>query len=216
MKRRAYLATVGSSVTALPVAVAGCGGAPGGGAEETEPEDGGTPTEADGAMGEGDGETDGMDETTTTDSETGETGTVGGGSGELEMVTDGEKYYFDPIGLFVEPGTTVTWVNVEGAHSSVAYAESVDQADTTRIPEDAEPWSSDILSEADATFEHVLETPGTYDYFCGPHKSLGMIGRLVVGEPGGPAEAGQPPDGELPDSQTIVDQESVSYDEFSG
>jgi hypothetical protein len=43
-----------------------------------------------------------------------------------------------------------------------------------------------------------------------------MIGRLVVGEPGGPAEADQPPDGELPDSQTIVDQESVSYDEFSG
>jgi len=43
-----------------------------------------------------------------------------------------------------------------------------------------------------------------------------MVGRVVVGEPGGPAEEGQPPDGELPDSQTVVDQGSVSYDEFSG
>ena len=34
-------------------------------------------------------------------------------------------------------------------------------------------------------------------------------------KPGGPAEASQPPDGELPDGQTIVDQERVSYDEFS-
>ncbi|PSQ27429.1 halocyanin [Halobacteriales archaeon QS_9_67_15] len=143
-------------------------------------------------------------------------GTAGGGSSEVEMVTDGEEYYFDPIGLFVEPGATVAWVNVEGAHSSVAYAESVDRAETTRIPEDAEAWSSDILNEADATFEHTLETPGTYDYFCGPHKSLEMVGRLVVGEPGGPAEEGQPPDGELPDSRTVVDQGSVSYDEFSG
>ncbi|QLH79980.1 halocyanin [Halosimplex rubrum] len=132
------------------------------------------------------------------------------------MVTDGDQYYFDPIGLFVEPGTTATWVNVSGAHSTVAYAESNDQAETTRIPSDAEPWSSEVLSEADATFEHTLETTGTYDYFCGPHKSLGMIGRLVVGEPGGPATEGQPPDGELPDSQTIVDQGAVSYGDFAG
>jgi plastocyanin len=221
VKRRTYLATVGSSVTALSVALAGCGGAPGGSAEETEADDesgngdgaGATPTRTD----TGDEE---MDETATEGemdgSGTTAAGTAGGGSSEVEMVTDGEEYYFDPIGLFVEPGATVTWVNVEGAHSSVAYAESVDQAETTRIPEDAEAWSSDILNEADATFEHTLETPGTYDYFCGPHKSLEMVGRVVVGEPGGPAEEGQPPDGELPDSQTVVDQGSVSYDEFSG
>lgn len=225
MKRRTYLATVGSSVTALSVALAGCGGAPGGGAEETEADDESPAADGDGAGAtptQTDSGDEGMDETETEmDEETPSNGTTaagtpGGGSNEVEMVTDGEEYYFDPVGLFVEPGATVTWVNVEGAHSSVAYAESVDQAGTTRIPDDAEPWSSEVLSEADASFEHTLEASGTYDYFCGPHKSLGMIGRVVVGEPGGPAEEGQPPDGELPDSQTIVDQGSVGYDEFSG
>ncbi len=196
-------------MTGLSVALAGCGGAPGGGADEDTAAD-----EDDTPAG------DGADDTTEPDGGDGETDadgeTAAGGSSEVEMVTEDDEYYFDPIGLFVEPGTTVTWINVSGAHSTVAYAESNDQAETTRIPSDAEPWNSDILSEADATFEHTLETPGTYDYFCGPHKSLGMVGRLVVGQPGGPGGEGSAPDGELPDSQTIVDQGSVSYDEFSG
>lgn len=132
------------------------------------------------------------------------------------MVTDGGEYYFDPIGLFVEPGTTVTFENEGGSHSSVSYQDGVGQATTTRIPDGAQSWESSILSESGATFEHTLETTGTYDYFCGPHKTLGMVGRIVVGEPGGPAEGSMPSDGDVPESQTIIDSGSVSYDEFSG
>jgi hypothetical protein len=43
-----------------------------------------------------------------------------------------------------------------------------------------------------------------------------MVGRIVAGEPGGPAEGSMPPDGEVPESQTIVDQGAVSYSDFSG
>ncbi|QLG64061.1 halocyanin [Halorarum salinum] len=128
----------------------------------------------------------------------------------------GSEYYFDPIGLFVESGTTVTFRIESGSHSSTAYQEGNGPAEVTRIPEGAEAWDSGTVSEEGATFEHTFETAGTYDYFCIPHKSLGMVGRIVVDEPGGPAEGSMPPDGEVPDSQTIVDQEAVSYDEFSG
>lgn len=65
-------------------------------------------------------------------------------------------------------------------------------------------------------FEYTFETAGTYDYFCIPHKQLGMVGRVVVGSPEGPAAGSTSPDGIVPESQTIVGEEAVSHDEFSG
>lgn len=196
MDRRGFLTTVGTATT---IGLAGCAQAPDGGDEETTTEVTTTTAVETTAEGTTTGGTDG-----------------GGGATSIDMVTEGSEYYFDPIGLFVEQGTTVEWVNVSGAHSSTAYHESLSSASVTRIPEEAEPWNSEILSGEGATFEHTFETTGTYDYFCIPHKALGMIARLVVGEPGGPAEGSMPPDADVPESQAIVEQGSVSYSEFTG
>lgn len=122
----------------------------------------------------------------------------------VRMVTEGDDYYFDPIGLHVEPGTTVTFENERGSHNSVSYGD--------RIPSGASEWETSIGETA----EHTFETSGTYDYYCAPHRSLGMVGRIVVGEPGGPAEGGMPPDGEVPESDAVVEAGSVSYDAFTG
>jgi plastocyanin len=136
---------------------------------------------------------------------------------EIEMRTDGSEYVFDPIGLHVEPGDTVRWVNVSGSHSATAYAEGNGGATQRRIPEGAEPWNSEIQTEPDATFEYTFEEEGTYDYFCIPHKTLGMVGRIVCGEPGGPAEESENPDiggiqsGEYPSSEAIVENEVLAY-----
>lgn len=138
-----------------------------------------------------------------------ETNTIG-------MATEGGDYYFDPIGLFVESGDTVTWEIESGTHSSTAYTEGTGPATVTRIPDGAEGWDSGTLSESGATFEHTFEVAGTFDYFCNPHKGLGMVGRIVVDEPGGPAEGSMPPDGEVPDSRTIVEQGAITFDEFDG
>jgi hypothetical protein len=73
------------------------------------------------------------------------------------------------------------------------------------------------MTEQGATFEYTFEEEGTYDYFCIPHKTLGMIGRVVCGEPGGPAEEGEIPDldglqsGEFPSSDAIVENGALSY-----
>lgn len=37
-------------------------------------------------------------------------------------------------------------------------------------------------------WEYTFTIPGTYDIWCGPHEQYGMAMRIVVGEPGGPAE----------------------------
>jgi len=133
----------------------------------------------------------------------------------VRMVTYRQDYYFDPIGLFVEPGATVAWKLDSGEHATAAYAEGTATAEETHIPEGASGWNSETLTDQGATFEHTFETAGTYDYFCLPHKSLEMVGRVVVGEPGGPAEGSMPPDGAVPESQRIVDEGAVSYDAFS-
>jgi len=202
MKRRAFVKW-GSALSVGGIAgLAGCS-APIGGGEETvadETTTGGTTTEEE-AAGGGD--------TTTTESDA-----EGGGTPQVAMITEGSEYYFDPIGQFVEPGTTVEWVNESGAHSSTAYAEGNGGAEVTRIPDEADPWNSEILSEEGATFSYTFEVQGTYDYFCIPHKTLGMIARIVCGEPSGLED--NPPDGEVPSEQAIVDQGSISYDEFAG
>jgi plastocyanin len=124
------------------------------------------------------------------------------------------RYAFDPIGLFVKPGETVTWVNESGDHSTTAYRKGNGPSSVTRIPENATPWNSGILNEQGARFEHTFEVEGTYDYFCTPHKFMGMIGRIVVGEPGDPAAGSMTPDGPVPKSSAIVEQNAISYDEF--
>lgn len=206
MNRRTFLRT--SGVTAGLISIAGC----------TGPEEGGDGGDG-GDGGGGTTPTDGGEDTETptdTPTEGTETSTGAAEGAAVAMETEESQYYFDPIGLFVEPGQTVTWRNESGSHSSTAYQEGNGPAEQTRIPDGAEAWDSGTLSEEGATFEHTFETTGTYDYFCIPHKSLGMVGRIVVGEPGGPAEGSMPPDGDVPDSATIVDQGQVSYDEFSG
>lgn len=111
--------------------------------------------------------------------------------------------YFDPVGLYVEPGTTVQFEIKAGTHSITAYDD--------RIPNGVTPFDSSVISGG--TFEYTFETPGTYDYYCIPHQST-MVGQIVVGEPGGPAENSPIPDGEVPESEEIVEQGAITIDEF--
>jgi plastocyanin len=101
--------------------------------------------------------------------------------------SDGSRVYFEPAGLRIAPGDTVRWIQVRGYHTVTAYHPSNGNHEL-RIPEGAAPWDSGVLlgqfPAKGSTFEHTFTTPGTYDYFCGPHEAAGMAGRIVVGAPG--------------------------------
>lgn len=195
MDRRAFLRA--SGVALGTISAAGCVSAPSQGDEQPSP----PPTDT---------------ETSTPTKTVSPRPSSTGDERTVLMVTEGSEYFFDPIGLFVQPGETVTWEIRNDLHSSTAYKKGNGPAETTRIPEDADTWNSDILQEKGATFQHTFEVEGTYDYFCIPHKTLGMVGRLVVGEPGGPAEGSMPPDGSVPTSEKIVNQKAVPFSEFNG
>lgn len=106
---------------------------------------------------------------------------------EISMVSsaDGGHVAFDPIGVYLEPGQRVRWVNVANVHTVTAYHPANGNF-VLRIPEQAAPWDSGYLIEPGATFQRRFTVPGVYDYFCMPHEAAGMAGRLVVGEVSGP------------------------------
>ena len=179
--RRTVLKTLGAGTM---VALAGCGA---NGDEPTyEPNDG---TDAD----DEENGTEEEDENGT--EETGEDGQapgadVLGGPDDLQatptveaLILDSDQgagqNVFSPAVVWVEAGATVTWDSASGSHSATSYHPDTDGP--LRIPQDASPFDSGIMVEGDS-FEHTFETPGVYNYYCQPHRGLGMVGLVIVEE----------------------------------
>ncbi|MDQ3985268.1 MAG: plastocyanin/azurin family copper-binding protein [Actinomycetota bacterium] len=103
---------------------------------------------------------------------------------QVEM-TDANR--FEPDSIEVSANEQIVFSNLgDAAHTVTAYQDS--------IPEGGDYFSSgefetelqarDHIAEAliapRQEFTITLEEPGTYRYFCIPHESQGMTGRLVV------------------------------------
>jgi plastocyanin len=98
--------------------------------------------------------------------------------------TDGSHVWFDPLGLRIQPGQTIRWLNLDpgNSHTATAYHPKNFKR-PLRIPEGAKPWNSDYLLPNE-TFSVTLTVEGVYDFYCIPHEHAGMVGRIIVGEPG--------------------------------
>lgn len=92
--------------------------------------------------------------------------TATGGSDIVTITAAGTS--FSPQSVTVPVGTTVRWTATEGSHTV-----------TPDNPAQPGAWASSALN-AGETFEHTFTTPGTYDYHCQPHQSLGMTGTVIV------------------------------------
>ena len=100
------------------------------------------------------------------------------------------QWFFDPLGMYIEKGQTVRWLGQKWGATVTAFHPSNDNHEL-RIPENAKPFDSGLLGEDSSRynqFEWTFDVEGTYDFFSRNHEPLGMVGRIVVGRPGGPAE----------------------------
>jgi len=104
---------------------------------------------------------------------------------EVRMRNDASrvKSWFEPVGLRIKPGQTIRWILDMDVHSSAAYHPK-NAMHSLRIPESAAPWDSGLMTTKGAHFDHVFTVEGVYDYFCLPHEGDGMVGRIIVGQPG--------------------------------
>ena len=99
--------------------------------------------------------------------------------------TSGGDFRFDPVGLRIEPGTDIVFLNMGDFHTATAfhpdYGHLLGGGVPLRIPDGAEPWHSGMLGLTDGTqFEHTFAVEGVHDYFCQPHYGFGMVGRIIV------------------------------------
>ena len=89
---------------------------------------------------------------------------------EIDMVNKlgKEKMVFSVKIAKVDIGDTIIWKSVDKGHN-VEFVE---------MPEGVEKFKSKLSKDA----EYKFEIPGIYLYVCTPHKSMGMIGLVVVGD----------------------------------
>ena len=71
----------------------------------------------------------------------------------------------------INPGDTVFWKATDKGHN-------VQFISKNGVPEGVEKFKSKISKDTEYTFT----IPGIYAYWCVPHKTMGMIGFVIVGD----------------------------------
>jgi plastocyanin len=110
----------------------------------------------------------------------------GGGGSEEVVVGPGGSLVFEPAELTVAPGTTVKWVWESDNHNIVVESQP-----------DGASWEGTDGAPSKTyntghEYSHTFETTGTYEYFCQPHKTAGMVGSITVQEGGADTGGGAP------------------------
>jgi plastocyanin len=99
----------------------------------------------------------------------------------VKMGTDSGMLQFDPPTVTIKPGDTVKWVMNKVPPHNVVF-------DDTKIPGGdkalAKKFSDEKLKFSpgesyELTFPADTQ-PGTYPYYCQPHRGAGMAGKIVV------------------------------------
>jgi halocyanin-like protein len=80
---------------------------------------------------------------------------------------------FDPTGLWIDTGTTITFEWVGNQSHNVLFE---------KMPDGAGISGYEPLESSGFTHEITFETAGIYHYYCQPHKGLGMLGAIAVGD----------------------------------
>jgi len=90
---------------------------------------------------------------------------------------DGKKLVFAPDNTKICSGDSVRWIkNIGKSKHNIIF-------DREGIPRGASAKAltqTDLLREEGDTFERKFVKRGTYNYYCEPHKTSGMLAKIVV------------------------------------
>lgn len=84
-----------------------------------------------------------------------------------------QRMIFLPDLVRAKPGDIVRFISVDKGHNS--------KSDKDMIPEGAEPWDGKLSKDIEVT----LTKEGAYGYYCTPHRTMGMVGLILVGDVSG-------------------------------
>jgi plastocyanin len=91
-----------------------------------------------------------------------------------------DQLKFIPAHLSLKIGDTVNWKNVGTiAHTVTADPTKAQDKANVNLPPGARPWDSGNIAGG-KSWSRKFDVPGEYTYFCIPHETAGMMGRLTV------------------------------------
>ncbi len=91
---------------------------------------------------------------------------------EVKMLNKGAEgaMVFEPAGLKVAPGDTVTFIPTDKGHNAEVIK--------GMIPDGAAEFKGKMNEEIKVTFD----VPGLYGVKCAPHVGMGMVAAILVGD----------------------------------
>ena len=87
----------------------------------------------------------------------------------LNKRDDGAKMVYSEDIATIDVGDTITWLPTQKGHN-VEFIAGPDG------------WEAPKKSKLGKEYAYTFDTPGVYLYQCTPHKSMGMIAVVVVGD----------------------------------
>lgn len=94
----------------------------------------------------------------------------------VKMGTDAGGLGFEPSTVTIKAGDEVKWVNNKLSPHNVVFAtgDKVPEAVATKLSHKGLAFS------AGESFSSTFTEPGTYEYYCEPHRGAGMVGKVIV------------------------------------
>ena len=91
----------------------------------------------------------------------------------IEMLNKLEKrnMVFSEEIVRINVGDTIFWKSIDKGHN-------VEFISKGGVPDGVEKFKSKVSKDTEYTFE----IPGIYAYWCTPHKTMGMVGFVIVGD----------------------------------
>lgn len=92
------------------------------------------------------------------------------------------EFFFNPVGLHIEPDELVHFENVSHLHTVTAFHEKFSDPHfemPNRVPNGVPGFTSPPIVGGES-WVYQFEEKGVYDIFCFPHLGLGMVARIVV------------------------------------
>lgn len=97
----------------------------------------------------------------------------------VDVSVGGASFAFTPSVVNIRVGDTVKWTWASGGHNVVSGTSGVAD-DKFCSPADT-ACATAPTSLAGTVYTHTFTSAGTFDYFCKPHATFGMTGKIIVG-----------------------------------
>ncbi|MEB3228712.1 MAG: plastocyanin [Prochlorothrix sp.] len=94
----------------------------------------------------------------------------------VKMGSDSGALGFEPSTVTIKAGDEVKWVNNKLAPHNVVFAsgDGVDDGAAAKLSHKG------LAFAAGESFSSTFTEPGTYTYYCEPHRGAGMVGKVIV------------------------------------